>query len=95
MNESPVSPDISALALKLGFIFGDILEALIIPQHLQNKQCQIVEKAGTLEAEGLLELSQSGVFLFTAVLGDLFHLSGFFIWKMDIIIVTMSKGCFE
>lgn len=52
-------------------------------------------KAGTLEAEGLLELSQSGVFLFTAILGNLFHLSGFLIWKMDVIIVTMLKGCFE
>lgn len=50
-----------------------------------------MEKAGTLEAEGLLELSQFGVFLFTAALGNLFHLSGFLIWKMEIIIVTMSK----
>lgn len=30
-NESPISPEMSALALMLGFIFGDILAALIIP----------------------------------------------------------------
>lgn len=95
MNESLVSPEISALALKLGFIFGEILEALSIPQHLQNIQCHIVKKAGSLEAEGLLESPQSRVFLFTVILGKLFHLSSFFNWKMEIIIVTNSEGCFE
>lgn len=31
MNESLISLEISALALMFGFIFGEILEALIIP----------------------------------------------------------------
>lgn len=56
-------------------------------------QCHIVERAGTLEVD--LPESQSWVFLFSEILGKLFQLSNFFIWKTEILIATYSECYFE